>query len=96
MRVTIEQLHQHVLDLWGTENGIEWDAHGLGGKAEPKKGTIRIPRLEPRPHTLSPCTRSGISDAITRAIWTMSQPRTLCARFWLANGGRGNGRETTR
>ena len=37
MRVTIEQLHQHVLDVWGGENGIEWDTHGLGGKAEPKK-----------------------------------------------------------
>jgi hypothetical protein len=46
MRVTIEQLHQHVLDLWGREDGIEWDTKsGWGAKADPENGTIRIPLI---------------------------------------------------
>jgi hypothetical protein len=45
MRVTIEQLHQHVLDLWGGEDGIEWDALGLWVKADIENGTIRIPPI---------------------------------------------------
>jgi hypothetical protein len=45
MRVTIEQLHQHVLDLWGRQDRIEWDTHGSGGKADLETGTIRIPPI---------------------------------------------------
>ena len=39
----------------GTRTG--WEA-----RPSPKKEPSVSPRLEPRPHTLSPCTRSGISD----------------------------------
>jgi hypothetical protein len=45
MRVTIEQLHQHVFELWGREDGIRWDTNGFGGKADLVTGTIRIPPI---------------------------------------------------
>ena len=42
MRITIEQLHQRVLDLRGRDDGIEWNTLGLDGQADPQNGTIRI------------------------------------------------------
>ena len=40
--ITLEDLHQHVLDLWGKEDGIKWIDEPRAPAANPESGTIRI------------------------------------------------------
>jgi hypothetical protein len=43
--ITLEDLHQHVLDLWGKEDGIEWVDKIWMPAAHLESGTIRIHRI---------------------------------------------------
>src|SRR5262249_51137228 len=43
--ITLEDLHKHVLDLWGKEDGIEWIDEIRMPAANPERGTIRIHRI---------------------------------------------------
>ena len=40
--ITLEDLHQHVLDLWGKEDGIEWFDEPWMPAANPESGTVRL------------------------------------------------------
>jgi hypothetical protein len=43
--ITVEDLHQHVLDLWGKEDGIEWIDEMFMPAANLESGTVRIHRI---------------------------------------------------
>jgi hypothetical protein len=43
--ITLEDLHRHVLDLWGKEDGIEWIDKILSPVAHLESGTIRIHQI---------------------------------------------------
>jgi hypothetical protein len=40
--ITLEDLHQHVLDLWGKEDGIDWIDKMWSPAANFKRGTVRL------------------------------------------------------
>ena len=43
--ITLEDLHQHVLDLWGKEDGIEWIDTSWMPTADYESGTVRLHRV---------------------------------------------------
>jgi hypothetical protein len=43
--ITLGDLHQHVLDLWGKKDGIEWNKM-RGPAAYPEAGTVRLHPIE--------------------------------------------------
>ena len=43
--ITLEDLHQHVLDLWGKEDGIEWIDTSWMPTADCESGTVRLHRV---------------------------------------------------
>jgi hypothetical protein len=44
--ITLDDLHQHVLDLWGKEDGIEWIDKMWSPAANLESGTVRLHRID--------------------------------------------------
>ena len=59
--ITLQDLHQHVFDLWGKADGIEWAEAGLDAVAYYDTGTIRIHPITSEAAYAGACTKSGIS-----------------------------------